>query len=81
MEQFVSQDPRSYSLYFDLNIWFRARKVTGTFEKRAPDQMDVFYFACFGRFSDVKWKQNLILSKRHDLIVSLKGELQVNNIS
>ena len=36
MEQFVSQDPRSYSLYFDLNIWFRARKVTGTFEKRAP---------------------------------------------
>ena len=27
---------RSYSLYFDLNIWFRVRKVTGTFEKRAP---------------------------------------------
>ena len=37
MEYFASQDPRSYSLYFDLNIWFRARKVTGTFEKRAPD--------------------------------------------
>ena len=36
MEQFVSQDPRSYSLYFDLKIWFRARKVTGTFEKRTP---------------------------------------------
>ena len=36
MEQFVSQDPRSYSLYFDLKIWFRARKVTGTFEKQAP---------------------------------------------
>ena len=35
MEWFASQDPRSYSLYFDLNIWFRARKVTGTFEKRA----------------------------------------------
>ena len=33
---FASQDPRSYSLYFDLNIWFRVRKVTGTFEKRAP---------------------------------------------
>ena len=30
-------DPRSYSLYFDLNIWFRARKVTGTFKKRAPE--------------------------------------------
>ena len=37
MELFASQEPRSYSLYFDLNIWFRARKVTGTFEKRAPD--------------------------------------------
>ena len=36
MKQFASQDPRSYSLYFELNIWFRARKVTGTFEKRAP---------------------------------------------
>lgn len=45
-----------------------------------PDEMDVSYFACFGRFNEVKWKQNLILSKRHE-IVSLKGELQVNNIS
>ena len=32
-----NQDPRSYSLYFDLNISFRARKVSGTFEKRVPD--------------------------------------------
>ena len=39
MEWFAGQDPRSYSLYFDLNIWFRARKVTGTFEKRAPDPL------------------------------------------
>ena len=51
-----------------------------TFATFPPDQMDVFYFACFGRFDDVKWKQNLILSKRNE-IVSLKGELQVNNIS
>ena len=36
MELFASRDPRSYSLYFDLNIWFRARKVTGIFEKGAP---------------------------------------------
>ena len=36
MELFASQDPRSYSLYFDLNIWFWARKVTGIFEKGAP---------------------------------------------
>ena len=40
MEYFASQDPRSYSLYFDLNIWFRARKVTGTFEKGAPHLSD-----------------------------------------
>ena len=25
--QFASQAPHSYSLYFDMNIWFRARKV------------------------------------------------------
>ena len=36
MEQFVSQDPRSYFLFFGLKIWFRARKVTETFEKRTP---------------------------------------------
>ena len=36
MELFASQDPRSYSFYFDLSIWVRARKVNGTFEKRAP---------------------------------------------
>ena len=41
-EVVASQDPRSYSLYFDLKIWFRAQKVTGTFEKRAPRQ-SVFY--------------------------------------
>ena len=35
MEYFARQEPRSYSFYFDLNIWFRARKVTETFEKRA----------------------------------------------
>ena len=33
MEQFVSHDPRSYSLYFDLKIRFRPRNVTGTFER------------------------------------------------
>ena len=36
MEWFASQEPLSYSLYFDLNIWFRAWNVTMTFEKRAP---------------------------------------------
>ena len=37
IEHFASQDPvSSYSFYFDLNIWFRARKVIGTLDKRAP---------------------------------------------
>ena len=34
MEYFASQGP--YSFYFDLNIWFRARKVIGTLDKLAP---------------------------------------------
>ena len=37
------QDPCSYSFYFDLNIWFRARKVIGTFEKRAPGHLKSYY--------------------------------------
>ena len=36
MDYFASQDPRSYSFYFDLNISFLARKVIGTLEKRVP---------------------------------------------
>ena len=37
MEYFASQNPRPpYSFYFDLNIWFRAWKVLGTLDKRAP---------------------------------------------
>ena len=35
MEQLTNQNPRSYSLYFVLKIWFRARNVIGTFEKQA----------------------------------------------
>ena len=36
MEYLASQDPRSYSFYFDLNIWFRAQKVIGISDKLAP---------------------------------------------
>ena len=36
MEYFASQDPRSYSFYFDLTFWFRAQKVIGTLDKLAP---------------------------------------------
>ena len=37
MEYFASQNPcPPYSSYFDLNIWFRAWKVLGTLDKRAP---------------------------------------------
>ena len=43
MEKFASQDSHSYSLNFDLNIWFRARKVTGTFEKRVPGLQQFFF--------------------------------------
>ena len=51
MELFASQDPRSYSLYFDLNIWFRARKVTETFEKRAPGRLLNFWTLRVGTYS------------------------------
>ena len=40
---YYSQDRCSYSLYFDLNILFRARKVTGTFEKRAPGDHELLF--------------------------------------
>ena len=43
MEKFASQDSRSYSLNFYLNIWFRARKVTGTFEKRVSGLQQFFF--------------------------------------
>ena len=33
-------DPRSYSLYFYLNILFQARKVIGTLEKRATGTLN-----------------------------------------
>ena len=43
------QNPRSYSLYLDLNIWFRAQKVTGpeTFgeELKPHDGTFVHYFS------------------------------------
>ena len=55
MELFASQDPRSYSLYFDLNIWFRACKVTGTFEKRAPGRLLNFWTLRVGTYS--RWAQ------------------------
>ena len=38
MKNFASRDPRSYSLYFDLNICFRARKVIGTLERNGPQE-------------------------------------------
>ena len=38
MAYFVSQDPRSYSFYLNYNIWFRALKVIGTLQIRAPER-------------------------------------------
>ena len=42
MEQLTNQNPRSFSLYFVLKIWFRARNVIGIFEKRAPGLVTEF---------------------------------------
>ena len=42
MEQLTDQNPRSHSLYFFLKIWFRARNVIGTFERRAPGLVTEF---------------------------------------
>ena len=50
MEKFASQDSRSYSLNFYLNIWFRARKVTGTFEKRVSGLQQFFFGSLALRF-------------------------------
>ena len=36
MEYFASQDPRSYSFYFDSNIWFRAQKSYRDFQETGP---------------------------------------------
>ena len=58
MEPFVNQDPRSYFLFFGLKIWFRARKVTGTFEKRTPGLHTVFFqFFAVMHFGDIAGKQ------------------------
>ena len=51
MELFADQDRRPYSLYFDLNIWFRAQKVSGTFEKRAPGRLLNFWTLRVGAYS------------------------------
>ena len=51
----LARTPRSYSLYFDLNIWFRNCKVTGTFEKRAPGRLFSFWTLRVGTYS--RWAQ------------------------
>ena len=63
MELFASQDPRSYSLYFDLNIWLRARKVTRTFEKRTPGAKKTLGWA--GRFYHVNTVRTSFWNETH----------------
>ena len=80
MELFASQDPRSYSLYFDLNIWFRARKVTGTFEKRAPGLFSLrtapHYLDAWNRLILVLCKLNIFSKpwtwRKHTYLFSLR---------
>ena len=49
MKNFASQDPRSYSLYFDLNICFRARKVIGTW-RNGPQERSTNDYSCHSVF-------------------------------
>ena len=68
MELFASQDPRSYSLYFEMKIWFRARKFNGTFEKQVPDQYSE---------SSNNWETKVLLyTRRRDLCVASRLQLE-----
>ena len=40
----ASQDPHSYSLYFDLNIWFRGPKSYRDFRETGPWDLDTFFY-------------------------------------
>ena len=64
MEQLTNQNPRSYSLYFVLKIWFRARNVIGTFEKRAPGR-DLNSGPPNYRSSALTTRPSRLLSGRH----------------
>ena len=65
MKYFACQDPRSsYSFYFDLNIWFRARRDFG---QTGPWSVDI------GRKTEITGKVNLMLLPKHcPLNVNLK---------
>ena len=60
----LARNPRSYSLYFGLNIWFRARKVTRTFEKRASgckraQRLYGVWFWLFKKWTTLSTRKNL----------------------
>ena len=51
MDLFVSFDKCYYSSGFNSKFWFRARKVIGTFEKRAPATF-VGVWKCYNSLSN-----------------------------
>ena len=48
----LGQDPRSYSFYFDLNIWFRAQKSYRDFQELGPWGL---FLESPGNFTGPKW--------------------------
>ena len=54
MEYFASQEPRSYSFYFDLNIWFRGPKSYRDFRETGP-------------WSGVTWRLTFVLGRPGNL--------------
>ena len=57
MEYFASQDPRSYSFYFDLNICFRAQKCYRDFQETDPwPQPELDFMMTSPKFST--WRSN-----------------------
>ena len=77
MDFIRSQNTPYFSWDFDLKMWFRARKVTGTFEKRAPgpEPDHAFYWHPikneYGPCSFV-WTVYLILIYRHCFLYGLR---------
>ena len=65
MDYFNSYVPRFNSLDFDLHIWLRAPKVTGTFEKRIPwvNWMDLLFSDRISALKQNVWMHSYICNR------------------
>ena len=52
MDVFKVQNTPQFSRDFDFKIWFRARKVAGSFEKRAPGSYKIYALPIFNFLVD-----------------------------